>query len=164
MYSFKFIPIILILFAISACTNSQNLDEKLSNKTDSTSIKDSSAQAATCSTKPIKDPNHPKPMALMMRQMAAFADSMRLDLINGKSLDESKYPLLHFHLVEPTDPEVLKPSFYENARQFQMSWKALFKQKHPDKTGYNAVIAKCIQCHQEYCSGPLKRIHKLTIE
>ena len=28
---------------------------------------------------------------------------------------------------------------------------------------YNAVIGMCINCHESYCSGPLKRIRKLPI-
>lgn len=119
-----------------------------------------SAEACT----PIKDPNNPKPMALMMRQMATDADSIRAGILQGIIPDSLKYPFLRFYLVEPTDPGVLEPQFFENARLYQEAYRSLMKtDRHEMINAYNATIAACINCHQRYCSGPLKRINKLPI-
>lgn len=150
------------LFMYACHTPDSSKSSPATIKQDSTQY-DSETVSASCSAKPIKDPNHPKPMALMMRQMVSFADSMRADLLAGKIVQAEKYPLLHFHLVEPTDKDVLQPEFFENARQFQLAWKALYKTKGNQTKAYNAVISKCVQCHTAYCSGPLKRINKLPI-
>ena len=119
---------------------------------------------AECETETIKDPNNPKPMALMMRQLAANADSMKQQIIRGEQLDSTQYPFIKFYLVEPTDPNVLEPQFYENARLFQEAYIALFKHPKEQVKYYNLVINKCISCHENYCSGPLKRIRKLLIQ
>jgi hypothetical protein len=120
--------------------------------------------AAECETETIKDPNNPKPMALMMRQLAANADSMKQQIIRGEQLDSTRYPFIKFYLVEPTDPNVLEPQFYENARLFQEAYIALFKHPKEQVKYHNLVINKCISCHENYCSGPLKRIRKLLIQ
>jgi hypothetical protein len=119
---------------------------------------------AECETETIKDPNNPKPMALMMRQLAANADSMKQQIIRGEQLDSTRYPFIKFYLVEPTDPNVLEPQFYENARLFQEAYIALFKHPKEQVKYHNLVIQKCISCHENYCSGPLKRIRKLLIQ
>lgn len=112
----------------------------------------------------IKDPNHPKPMALMMRQMAANADSMKAKLLRGESLDSLSFPFIRFYLVEPTDKDVLEPQFFENAKIFQAAHKAVFTHPAEQKKYYNLMIQACIGCHESYCSGPLKRIRKMPID
>ena len=148
-----FIIIAGVLLFIACNQNSNQKNKEAVNK-------DSSQSCA----KPIKDPNNPKPMALMMRLMAANADSMRFELLRGELLDSLKYPFLRFYMVEPTDPNVLEPQFYENARLFQDAYKAQFRTKPKDQiVAYNVTIGKCINCHESYCSGPLKRIRKFPI-
>jgi hypothetical protein len=146
---------------VFACSNISKNDKQ---KVDADSIKkvDSSPKNASCA-KPIKDPNNPKPMALMMRMMADNADSMKVQLLRGEKLESSHYPFLRFYLLEPTDTSVLKLQFFENARLFQESYNNLFKNSN-QKQMYNVVIGKCINCHEMYCNGPLKRIRKMFID
>lgn len=114
--------------------------------------------------KPTKYPNQDKPMALMMRQMADNAQKMKNKLEAGEKIDANEFPFIRFHLVEPTDPNVLQPQFYENARTFQEAHKALVNAPQAkQKEMYTAYINQCINCHQTYCSGPLKRIRKLVL-
>ena len=103
-------------------------------------------------------------MALMMRQMADNAQLMKAKLEAGEQLTAEAFPFIRFHLVEPTDPNVLQPQFYENARLFQEAHKAMVKAPAAtQKELYTAYINQCINCHQTYCSGPLKRIRKLVL-
>lgn len=103
-------------------------------------------------------------MALMMRQMVANADSIRLGLLAGIQPDSSRYPFLRFYLAEPTDPNVLEPRFFENARLFQEAYLNMMRSPKKEMiSAYNATITACINCHEQYCSGPLKKIHKLPI-
>jgi hypothetical protein len=153
-----FLGCLIILFAVS-CGKQQG-QGSVSTSNDSIAAMDDSAES--CS-QPIMDPNNPKPMALMMRQMAANADSMKQQIMRGEQLDSTRYPFIRFYLVEPTDPNVLGPPFYENARLFQNAYTALFQHPTEQVKYHNLVIQKCINCHEAYCSGPLKRIRKLII-
>jgi hypothetical protein len=121
-------------------------------------------QESTKQNASIMDPNQPKPMALMMRLMANNADSMKKLILNNEKLDSLVFPFLRFYLVQPTDPDVLEPQFYENAKQFQAAYKSLFTYPTEQKKYYNLMIGQCISCHQSYCSGPLKRINKMPIK
>jgi len=147
---------------IFACSNISKNDKQ---KVDADSIKkvDSSTKNASCA-KPIKDPNNPKPMALMMRLMADNADSMKAQLLRGEKLESSQYPFLRFYLLEPTDTSVLKMQFFENARFFQQVYTDMFKKGAEQTQIYNVVIGKCVNCHEMYCNGPLKRIRKMFID
>jgi hypothetical protein len=138
-------------------------------KQNSASASDSTAQAVADSSascvNPSKYPNNDKPMALMMRQMADNAGQMKDIISKGEVVNGAQFPFIRFHLVEPTDPDVLQPQFFENARLFQEAHKALINApKEKQKEMYNAYIGKCITCHESYCSGPLKRIRKLSID
>lgn len=128
-----------------------------------TSKKGASDSEESC-TRPIKDPNHPKPMALMMRNMANYCDSMRLKLNAGVAVDSMQYPLMPFWSAEPTDSSVLEELFFNNATQFAEAYRLLMSSKDNQKEHYTAVINNCINCHNSYCSGPLKRIRKLPLD
>jgi len=113
---------------------------------------------------PIKDPMEPKPMALMMRTMANYCDSMRLKINAGEVVDSTTYPLMPFWGAEPTDSSVLEPLFFNNAKMFAEAYRKLMSDPQHQKANYTAVIDNCINCHSSYCSGPLKRIKKLTLD
>jgi thioredoxin-related protein len=126
--------------------------------------KSTSAEDEDC-VSPIKDPNDVKPMALMMRTMANYCDSMRLEINAGRQVDSIKYPLMPFWTAEPTDSSVLETLYFNNAKQFAAAYRELMSstgQQQAEK--YTAVINSCIHCHSSYCSGPLKRIRKLTLD
>jgi hypothetical protein len=118
---------------------------------------------AECETETIKDPNNAKPMALMMRQMAIQADSIKSLIVRGEKPDSLRYPFIRFYLVEPTDPNVLEPQFFDNARLFQEAYRNLMSADNNHTQYYNLMINACVKCHESYCSGPLKRIRKLPI-
>lgn len=156
-----YLPLFLIT-SIFSCTNISKNDKQKSNS-DSIKKVDTTSKNSSC-LKPIKDPNNPKPMALMMRQMADNADSMKAQLLRGEHLQISNYPFMRFYMAEPTDTSVLKMQFYENARFFQQAYLDMFKSTSNQKQLYNVVIGKCVNCHEMYCNGPLKRIRKMFID
>jgi hypothetical protein len=129
----------------------------------SESNKTSDAQEEDCN-KPIQDPNDVKPMAQMMRTMAIYCDSMRLKINKNETVDSVQFPLMPFWNAEPTDSSVLETLFFNNAKNFAASYRLLMSNKENQKENYTAVINNCVNCHSIYCSGPLKRIRKLTLD
>ena len=142
-----FFGILLSLYIISC-----NDNEASKSKTDE-----------SC-TNPIQDPNEVKPMALMMRTMANYCDSMKVKLNKGESVDSVAYPIMPFWKAEPTDSSVLEDLFFNNANQFQAAYRKLMVEEKSQKENYAAVINQCVNCHSSYCSGPLKRIMKLPLD
>jgi hypothetical protein len=152
----------LIIAGVIAC-NSRSEKPGDKNSTASPATSSGNDQSAACDTGVVMDPNDPKPMALMMRAVAVNADSMRAQLMRGEKLESSKYPSIRFHLAEPTDASVLEPRFFENARFYHKAYSEIFS--HPDEQEkyYNVMIGKCVNCHESYCSGPLRRIRKMYL-
>lgn len=100
-----------------------------------------------------------KPMALMMRAIYDQSKSMRTELETGKALDSSFYRFLEFHQLEPTDSTVLVEVFYEHNEKFKAAYEELLRAS--DKPAYNAMLTACVNCHEDFCPGPIKRINKL---
>ena len=125
---------------------------------------DEKKQEQTEACAPVKDPNHPKPMALMMRAMADHCDSIRVKLLHGETVDSLQYPLMPFWSAEPTDSSELSPLFFSNAELFANAYRTLMQSKTEQKDHYTAVINACIHCHNSFCQGPLKRIRKLPLD
>lgn len=150
---------ITLLFLLGAFTWIMACEDKEVKK-DSTTV---NKEDESC-VSPIKDPNDVKPMALMMRTMANYCDSMRLELNAGKTVDSVRYPLMPFWSAEPTDSSVLEELYFNNAKSFAASWRTLMRSTENQKENYTAVIGQCVNCHMSYCSGPLRRIKKLTLD
>jgi hypothetical protein len=144
--------LLLVLFAaIStwvACTQPATVQQNAESNSDS-----------SCT---IMDPNNTKPMALAMRTMAGNADKAKQLILQGERIDSTNWPMIRFSVVEPTDPSVLEPLFYENATLYYKAHNLLYSAED-QQAAYNAVIDACVNCHQSYCSGPLKKIRKLYL-
>ncbi len=105
-----------------------------------------------------------KPMAMAMRLMYDQLSILKNHVENNdaKAAAEVGFPL--FHLLEPTDKNVLDDQFFLNADNFYAAAKA-FKEKPADLgAAYNTLQKSCISCHQSYCPGPIRRINKLNLE
>lgn len=151
-------------YLIAACNTNTGSPKETGVKADSNqSVASADSTEASCAQAE-KYPNNDKPMALMMRQMADNAQKMKELIEQNKAVTAEQFPFIRFHLVEPTDPDVLQPQFFENARQLQLAHKALISAPAgKQRELYTAYINQCINCHQIYCSGPLKRIRKLVL-
>jgi hypothetical protein len=122
------------------------------------------ANDESCEQPAVKDPNEVKPMALMMRTMANYCDTMRIKINNGETVDSVAFPLMPFRTAEPTDSSVLGTLFYDNATRFENAYRKLMQDQVNQKQNYTAVVAECTHCHNSFCSGPLKRIRKLPLD
>jgi cytochrome c553 len=103
-----------------------------------------------------------KPMAMMMRAIYDQSRDMRGRLEAGEALDSSFYRFLEFHQLEPTDSTVLVEVFYEHNEDFKAAFEALLASSN--KETYNAMLTQCVNCHQDFCPGPIKRINKLRFQ
>jgi hypothetical protein len=108
------------------------------------------------------NPNGDSELALLMRQMATESDSIRAAVLRGDS-----HPvwtrLQDLHSAAPTDPTVTGPVFEGFANAFITSVKNFENSDSLRLKHFNAVVDGCMQCHQEFCPGPMKRIAKLYV-
>lgn len=99
------------------------------------------------------------PMAIAMRTMHAQSVQIKT------AIDQGKTPTVpvaeQFWKVEPTDSTVLTEDFFERAKLWETAWNNLRLAPTADK--HDAMLNTCMNCHQEYCVGPMKKISKVYI-
>lgn len=143
------ILILLFIVGLVAC----NGDEKIISKD----------SAASCKTSTV-NPNGSSELAMLMREMAAFTDSAKQDLMNGREIDARPEKLATIISAKKTDPNINVDVFNPLAQHYIASVEDFYGAKPEQKTEmFNNMVKACINCHENFCGGPIKRIQKLFI-
>ncbi len=146
------IPIIFgIFFLISACSNAEK--EQQVKEEIITEVVDN-------------HPNKDSELALLMRKMYNDADSIKQLIVNDEGNISKEYidALERIHTATPTDAEVKTPEFKAYTELMVNEANALFSSETNKKEGFNNLVNKCVECHQSFCPGPIKKINKLKIK
>lgn len=118
----------------------------------------------TSVVKPV-NPNGDSEMAILMRAMYDSAASVRTLVQDGRLPGELPEIFFTLHKAKPTDSTVKN----ENFDDFATSYLESLKQLHTSdvnnvKENYNFLLNKCVDCHSQYCPGPIKAINKLRVQ
>ncbi|MCB0765813.1 MAG: hypothetical protein KDB95_01240 [Flavobacteriales bacterium] len=105
----------------------------------------------------------PSELALMMRHMAAHADSVKAALSRGDGLPAYPKEFKGLMQAEPTKGMHIDPiTFPTFAKDYQLKLDELYKvQPAKRQQAYNALVQGCANCHGSHCPGPLMRIKKM---
>lgn len=110
-------------------------------------------------------PNKDSELALLMRKMYLDADSIKQLIVTetGTISDDFIRELETVHTAKPTDPDVKTAEF--DAFNISLINQAKAIQDNPNNQveEFNLLVNRCIDCHQSFCPGPIKRIKKLRI-
>ena len=119
----------------------------------------------SCEVETVVNPNGDSELALLMRQMYLDADSIKQLIVSneGTISDEFIAELQQVHAAIPTDSTVKTPEFKAFNDLLINQAKALQENTKDRVEGFNQLVARCIDCHQSFCPGPIKRIKKLII-
>lgn len=104
-------------------------------------------------------------MAQLMREMYAYSESIKQQVIEGEV--SASYPsnfdkILSATLTDPTDRDSL---FEIDSKLFLNAEKLIFEGSDEDIVAhYNNAVNACISCHNVTCTGPIPRIKKLLIK
>lgn len=146
------IPIIFgIFFLISACSNAEK--EQQVNEEIITEVVDN-------------HPNKDSELALLMRKMYNDADSIKQLIVIDEGNISKEYidALERIHTATPTDADVKTPEFKAYTELMVNEANVLFSSETNKKEGFNNLVNKCVECHQSFCPGPIKKIKKLEIK
>lgn len=117
----------------------------------------------SATTSPL-NPNGDSELALLMRQM--FDDGMRVreQIKNGQSV-EIQVDFEKILTAKATNPEKMQPAEYPHfAGSYVEAMKALRDAPANEvQERYTAVVATCMNCHENTCPGPTVRIKKLIL-
>ncbi|MCC6724728.1 MAG: hypothetical protein IT258_09470 [Saprospiraceae bacterium] len=115
------------------------------------------------SGKPL-NPNGDSELALLMREM--FEDGMRVreQVKNGQAID-IQVDFEKIMTAKATDPKKMQPDdFPQLAGSYVEAMKALKAAPAAEvQERYTAMVATCMNCHENICPGPTVRIKKLIL-
>ena len=109
-------------------------------------------------------PNQDSELALLMREITNDMEIIKSQIINEK-IPESSIKIEEIYTAKPTDPHIRNNDWFDPMTdQYIFSVKDLFNNPGDQTKQYNTIIQSCINCHNQVCQGPIKRIKKLKIK
>ena len=110
------------------------------------------------------NPNGDSELALVMRHMHDNGMEVKQQLINGEK-PELKYECSKLYTAKATEPDKVASPIYEGyAKSFEESVRTFDQEFNADKIGsYQRMVDACMNCHQEVCPGPMRKIKKMYL-
>lgn len=104
-------------------------------------------------------------LALLMRAMAAHADSVKASLARDGKLPAKPKHFDSLFTATPTDGMHIDPITYPTfGNDYLKKLDALYKAPRKERPqAYNALVQGCANCHGTHCPGPLMRIKKMYV-
>lgn len=114
---------------------------------------------------PPQDLAPPSELALLMRSMAAHADSVKARVARGAALPPKPKEFKQLLKAEPTKGMHIDPiTFPTFGKDYLSKLDKLYKVPKAERTqAYNALIQSCANCHGSHCPGPLMRIKNMYV-
>ncbi len=124
----------------------------------------SQKDSTVCSSKKPLNPNGDSELALLMRSMNTSTASFRELIKQGKLPEKFPEEFLKIHTAKPTDPATSTPIFEGFATSYLNGLNKLYASPKDQLTSnFNIFVQGCVDCHQQFCPGPIKTINKLKI-
>lgn len=116
------------------------------------------------------NPNGESELALVMRALYINTLDIKNELftytdttisnLNSIKLEEFKINYNSLHTSKPTDLSLRIDGKYERFADTYINSSKNFINNN-SKENYNSMINNCIQCHEQFCLGAIKKIQKL---
>ena len=137
VYFYFLLAMILFLFGISACTNSE--------------------------AKPL-NPNGDSELALLMRAMHENGMEVKQQLLAGE-IPELNVDCEKLLTAKATEPEkVATPLYAGYAKAYESAVKSFKHEFNDNRIGtYKTMVDACMNCHREVCPGPMVKIKKMYL-
>ncbi len=104
-------------------------------------------------------------LTLYMRHLEQQAKDWRELTVNGGSVAWDAEMMDSLFTATPTDGKIGDSLLYNNlGMAFKKEVQDLTNATRPNLNNhYNLMITACVNCHRNFCPGPIKRIEKLRI-
>ena len=111
-------------------------------------------------------PNKDSELALLMRKIYLDADSIKQLIVNNTATISDGFiaELETVHTAKATDPDVKTAEFDAFNKSLIIQAKAIQDNPENQVEQFNRLVSRCVDCHQSFCPGPIKRIKKLRID
>ena len=120
--------------------------------------------ATACKTNSL-NPNGDSELAILMREFAAYTDSVKSDLQNNREPRPKPENLSKILTAKKTDENTDNAVFIPFAQSYIANVENFYAVEKSERVhAYNNMVNMCISCHQHFCGGPIKRIEKLYLK
>ena len=150
---------LIVLFLITALTSCQNKEAKAA-----TENKDSLEVVGNSGGEKKFQMYEMSEMAMLMEQMYAHNQQLRLRIIKGDTLGKFPEFFNDIHTATFTTPSDNDAFFKENAKKYIDAQRLIYSDAKNVKENFNKGVDACVTCHQGKCGGPIPRIKKLYIK
>lgn len=106
----------------------------------------------------------PSEMTVLMQQMFAKMLETKENIIHQKDIGPFPDYIKNIHSATLTNPS-LKDGYFKKLSDTYMQYmlKTYTGEKSQRKENFNTTINSCVQCHVNFCRGPIPKIKKLWI-
>lgn len=113
----------------------------------------------------VQDLKPPSELALLMRTLAAHADSVKAAIKQDRKLPPFPKEAKTLFTATPTEGMSIDPiTFPTFGNDYLAKLDALYKvPKKEQAQAYNALVQGCANCHTTHCPGPMMRIKKMYV-
>ena len=116
-----------------------------------------------CGTRTEAEPETNLTLVAMMRVQEADVLTLRQRILDGDTLLAGIHLQHDFLKGTPSSPDKNDRNFPELSAAFVEAFNEL--KTNPAKTEqFNLMIASCVDCHEQFCPGPIRQIKKLQID
>lgn len=109
-------------------------------------------------------PNEDSELAILMREITNETEKVKSQLLNGQQI-EFFTKIKDIYTATPTDQHIRENDwFIPMTDQYIFAVQDLLNNPVNSTDQYNTIVQSCINCHNQVCQGPIKRIRKLMIK
>lgn len=104
-------------------------------------------------------------LVALMRQIHADQLVVRNEILQGKIPTEMPTNYAEMHTASATDPSEINLTYHALADVWMADYKAMTEANSENvKEKFNTLVTSCVNCHRNYCQGPIPKIEKLYIK
>lgn len=103
-------------------------------------------------------------MAILMEQMYVDNQRLRSRILTGDTIGHYPDYFNRIRQATMTDPADRDLFFQEHAERFLKAQQLIYEDSAHAKQRFNEAVARCLQCHETKCGGPIGKIKKLYIK
>lgn len=106
----------------------------------------------------------PSEMSALMQQMFAKMQETKETIIQQKDIGPFPYYIKNIHSATLTNSTFKNSDFRKLSDTYvQYTVKTYTGKKSQRKENFNTTVNSCVQCHENFCRGPIPKIKKLRI-
>ena len=104
-------------------------------------------------------------MTVLMREMYYNFEIIKDSIVAGKTVDRILFnDVRRTHWASTTDSTIMGPAFEGMTVDFLDKVDSLLLEEVNKEMYFNLTVQACLNCHQEFCPGPMGKITKLLIK